>query len=105
MGVKIDFSDVDSFFDKGMNDMQQTERKLAQDAVDYAKQMGTYKDVTGTLRNSNKFEVDESGVTLYNDAQSPQGVNYASFVEAKGYEVLSQAALFLEKNLKEEFER
>ena len=55
MGVKIDFSDVDSFFDKGMNDMQQTERKLAQDAVDYAKQMGTYKDVTGTLRNSNKF--------------------------------------------------
>jgi hypothetical protein len=48
--------------------------------------------------------VDESGVALYNDAQSPEGYNYASNVESKGYEVLSGAALYLEKKLREDFE-
>lgn len=103
MGVKYDFSDVDEFFQKGMREVEQVEEARAQEAVDYAKQIGTYQDRTGTLRNSNKFEVDESGITLYNDAQSPQGHNYASNVESKGYDVLSGAALYLEKKLREDF--
>lgn len=103
MGVKYDFSDVDEFFQKGMREVEQVEKARAQEAVDYAKQIGTYQDRTGTLRNSNKFEVDDSGVTLYNDAQSPQGHNYASNVESKGYDVLSGAALYLEKKLREDF--
>lgn len=103
MGVKYDFSDVDEFFQKGMREVEQVEKARAQEAVDYAKQIGTYQDRTGTLRNSNKFEVDESGITLYNDAQSPQGHNYASNVESKGYNVLSGAALYLEKKLREDF--
>lgn len=103
MGVKYDFSDVDEFFQKGMREVEQVEKARAQEAVDYAKQIGTYQDRTGTLRNSNKFEVDESGITLYNDAQSPQGHNYASNVESKGYDVLSGAALYLEKKLREDF--
>ncbi len=104
MGVEYDFSDVDEFFQKGMREVEQVERRRAQEAVDYAKRTGTYQDKTGTLRNSNKFEVDESGVALYNDAQSPEGYNYASNVESKGYEVLSGAALYLEKKLREDFE-
>lgn len=104
MGVDWNFSDVDEFFERGMREVEQVERKRAQEAVDYAKLTGTYQDKTGTLRDSNKFEVDESGVTLYNDAQSPQGHNYASNVESKGFEVLSGAALYLEKKLKEDFE-
>lgn len=103
MGVKYDFSDVDEFFQKGMREVEQVERTRAQEAVDYARRTGTYQDRTGTLRNSNKFEVDESGVSLYNDAQSPQGYNYASNVESKGFEVLSGAALYLEKKLREDF--
>ena len=38
----------------------------------------------------------EDGLELRNEAE------YASFVESKGYEVLTGAALFAEKRLKEE---
>ena len=37
-------------------------------------------------------------MTLKNEAE------YASFVESKGFDVLSSAALYAEKRLKEEFE-
>ena len=48
--------------------------------------------------------MDKDGLTLYNDAESPKGYNYASNVESKGFDVLSGAALYAEKRLKEEFE-
>jgi hypothetical protein len=51
------------------------------------------------LRTSNDYDVDKDGLTLKNEAE------YASFVESKGYDVLSSAALFAEKRLKEEFEK
>ena len=44
-------------------------------------------------------DVDKDGLTLKNEAE------YASFVESKGYDVLSGAALHAEKRLKEEFEK
>lgn len=77
----------------------------AREAVAYAVEHGNYQDQTGTLRKSNKYKVEDIEVELYNDAESPQGYNYASNVESKGYEVLSSAALQLEKNLKDDFER
>ena len=52
-----------------------------------------------TLRTSNDYDVNKDGLTLKNEAE------YASFVESKGYDVLSSAALFAEKRLKEEFEK
>ena len=54
---------------------------------------------TLTLRTSNDYDVDKDGLTLKNEAE------YASFVESKGYDVLSGAALHAEKRLKEEFEK
>ena len=48
---------------------------------------------------SNDYDVDKDGLTLKNEAE------YASFVESKGYDVLSGAALHAEKRLKEEFEK
>lgn len=49
--------------------------------------------------------MDKDGLTLYNDATAPNGYQYASNVESKGFDVLSGTALLAEKQLKEEFER
>ena len=92
MDVKFDFSDVDSFFDKGYAEVKSVEDKV----VDYAVKNGSYQNRTGTLRKSNKYSVQDDGLELRNEAE------YASFVESKGYEVLTGAALFAEKRLKEE---
>ena len=102
--VDFDFSDVDSFFDKGESEVKEVEEKVGKEAVEYAVQHGSYQDHTGTLRKSNKYLVSDEGLELKNDAASPKGYNYASNVESKGYEVLSGAALFAEKRLREEIE-
>lgn len=102
--VDFDFSDVDDFFEQGENEVKEVEEKVGKDAVEYAVQHGSYQNRTGTLRKSNKYSVSDEGLELKNDAKSPEGYNYASNVESKGYEVLSGAALFAEKRLKEEIE-
>lgn len=96
MDVTYDFSDVEAFLSEGEADMKATLDKVGQEAVDYAKEHGTYQNRTGNLRRSNKYRVDDEGLTVYNDA------DYASNVEQRGYDVLSGAVLYAEKRLKEE---
>ena len=72
---------------------------VGDEAVKYAEEHGDYQDHTLTLRTSNDYDVNKDGLTLKNEAE------YASFVESKGYDVLSSAALYAEKRLKEEFEK
>lgn len=103
-GVDFDFSDVDSFFEQGESEIEEVEKKVGKEAVDYAVQHGSYQNRTGTLRKSNKYTVTDDGLELKNDAKSPEGYSYASNVESKGYEVLSGAALYAERRLKEEIE-
>ncbi|WP_042369777.1 hypothetical protein [Bacteroides neonati] len=98
MGVEFDFSDVDAFFQEGEWEVEKKMIDVGDEAVKYAEEHGNYQDHTLTLRTSNEYDVDETGLTLKNE------VEYASFVEAKGFDVLSSAALFAEKRLKEEFE-
>lgn len=98
MGVEFDFSDVEAFFQQGESEVVAKVSEIGEESIQYAKDNGTYKDRTGTLRQSNDSEADITGLTLTNEAE------YASFVEAKGFEVLSSAALYAEKRLKEEFE-
>lgn len=105
MDVDFDFSDVDSFFEEGEWEVEKKMIDEGDEAVKYAEEHGNYQDHTLTLRTSNKYDVDKDGLTLYNDAASPKGYNYASNVESKGYDVLSGAALYAEKQLKEEFEK
>lgn len=102
VGIDFDFSDVDGFFAQGESEVKEVEEKVGKEAVDYAVQHGSYKNRTGTLRKSNKYSVTGEGLELKNDAASPKGYNYASNVESKGYEVLSGAALYAEKRMKEE---
>ena len=96
MDVKFDLSDVDGFFRQGHSEVKAVEDKVGKEAVDYAIERGSYRNRTGTLRKSNKYSVQDDGLVLRNEAE------YASFVESKGYEVLTGAALYAEKRLKEE---
>lgn len=96
MDVDFDFSDVAKFFNEGKWEVEKTMIDVGDEAAKYAEEHGTYQDHTLTLRTSNKYDVDESGLTLKNNAE------YASFVEAKGFDVLGGAALYAEKRLREE---
>ena len=98
MDIGFDFSDVDDFVRDEKWSVQKVMIDVGEDAVEYAEEHGNYQDHTLTLRTSNSYDVDEDGLTLTNDAE------YASDMESKGYEVLSGAALYAEKKLKEEFE-
>ena len=92
MDVDFDFSDVDDFFDEGEWEVEKKMIDVADEAVKYAEEHGDYQDHTLTLRTSNDYDVDKDGLTLKNEAES------------KGFDVLSSAALYAEKRLKEEFE-
>lgn len=98
VGVDFDFSDVDDFLNKGEWEVEKKMIDVGDEAVKYAEEHGDYKDHTLTLRTSNDYDVDQSGLTLKNEAE------YASFVESKGFDVLSGAALYAERRQKEEFE-
>lgn len=99
MDVDFDFSDVDQFIKDGEWEVQKKMIDIGDEAVKYAEENGNYQDHTLTLRTSNDYDVDESGLTLKNEAE------YASYVESKGFDVASGAALYAEKRLKEEFEK
>ena len=74
---------------------------VGDEAVKYAEsydRLHDYQAHTLTLRTSNDYDVEKDGLTLKNK------VEYASFVESKGFDVLSGAVLYAEKRLKEEFE-
>lgn len=97
MDVESDFSDVEKYFEDGKWEVLKAMIDVGDAAVKDAEENGTFQDHTLNLRTSNEFDVDEDGLTLQNTAE------YASYVEAKGFEVLSGAALRAEKKLKEMF--
>ena len=98
MVIDSDFSDVDQFFKDGELEVEMSMVDVGDAAVKDAKENHTYQNRTGNLEASNKCDVDKDGLTLDNTA------DYASYVEAKGFDVLSGAALRAEKKLKEIFE-
>lgn len=98
MVVESDFSDVDRFFNDGEWEVEKTMIDVGDDSVKDAKANHTYQNRTGNLEASNGYDVDKDGLTLENTT------DYASYVEAKGFDVLSGPALKAEKKLKEIFE-
>lgn len=98
MVIDGDFSDVDKYFEDGEREVEITMAKVGEEAVEDAKVNHTYNNRTGNLEASNESETDKDGLTLKNTA------DYASYVEAKGFDVLSGSALRAEKKLKEVFE-
>lgn len=96
MDLEYKFSDVSAFFEQGEWEIEKKMIDVGADSVEYAKEHGNYRDVTGKLRNSNDYDVDREGLTLMNKCE------YASDVEARGYDVLGSASLYAEKRLKKE---
>jgi len=102
MGVGYDFGDVLPFFDQGFKELDRRVQAVGDEAVEYAKRHGNYRDSVGKpsgykhLRDSSSASVIDHGLALYNDRE------YASCVEARGYEVLTGAALFAHSKLKSE---
>lgn len=68
-------------------------KDLGERGVAYAKEHGSYHDVTGNLRASNRYVATDSSLVLENTAK------YASQVEARGRDVLSGAELFIRSEL------
>lgn len=97
MDVIGEIEGLDALMEELEEEVMEAMNAVGREAVEYAKKHGTYNDVTGNLRRSNKYDVDGSGLTIYNDAP------YAEAVEQRGHDVISGAALFAEKRLKEEF--
>lgn len=95
MDVESDFSDVEKYFEDGKWEVLKAMIDVGDAAVKDAEENGTFQDHTLNLRTSNEFDVNDDGLTLQNTAE------YASYVEAKGFEVLSGAALRAEKKLRE----
>lgn len=93
MVVGSDFSDIDEAFDQFDQEVKELMTEAGKMAVQYAKDNGDYQDRTGMLRKSNEYEVEDDGLVLKNDAE------YASFVEAKGFDVLSGGVLVADKFL------
>lgn len=94
MVVDGDFSDLDDVFDRFDKELRYEMDQAGKLAVAYAKENGSYKDRTGNLRNSNEYHIEKDGLVIENKA------DYASYVEADGYEVLTGAALEAESYLK-----
>lgn len=97
MDIEYDFSDIPSL-EESIWEVEKEMINIGEDAKNFAIEHGTYQNRTGNLRKSNDYDVSEKGLEIKNDAE------YASFVESKGFDVISGAALNAEKTLKEEFE-
>lgn len=101
MVIKIETDDFLAEFDAQEAELR---REIAsqmqsdgQAGVDYAVKHGSYKNRTGKLRKSNTSLVSDNGQTI--DLAMENTAEYASHVEAKGYDVLSGGFLETKKRL------
>lgn len=96
---KCDFGDVRLSLNRFNRQVRKAVEKVGQEAVDYAVENGNYHDVTGETRASNRFSVDgNNNLTIYNEC------DHAAELEANGKDVIGNAALFAEQQLKKVFE-
>lgn len=130
MKVKSDLTGFDSFLDEAEKEINDSMSDIAKKAVIYAKEHGTYQNHTHNLRNAVGAAVVRDGeiVEIYIPSGSghaeakgktenlimkgdkpkdgiilADGMEYASFVESKEFDVLSGAALYAEREAKNKF--
>lgn len=129
MGIKPKFN-IDMMLDAGLKYNKEMLlaglRRVGLQAINKAKQEGSYTDRTGNLRNSVGFLIADEGeivdsmfgndvareyaISILNEFSTSDvilmvfaGMNYASYVQAKGYNVLASAELEAEKAINELF--
>lgn len=126
MSIKVDVSGLNEAFEEWESDIWGTVAESGLDAVKYAKEHGEYKNRTGRLRNAPGYAVVKDGeiikLEVPADGNQPEarketenfllygkrpqngliladGMKYASFVESKGFDVLSGAVLHADSEL------
>lgn len=94
MAVKVELKSILAGFDRAVAEYKADNArlfdKIGVEGVEYAKQNGAYQNRTGRLRAANEHKTsvgDNVQLDLINDTE------YASYVEAKGYDVLTGAFL------------
>ncbi|MDR2765434.1 MAG: hypothetical protein LBB90_10455 [Tannerella sp.] len=96
--------------------------KIGEKFVNHAKNTGTYEDRTSNLRNANSYRIYRDGVMVREFIGRPKtgkifeelksgigieaffgnGMEYASFVEGKGYNVVTAAFMWVESEIKKQ---
>ena len=122
MNVKINIH-VDKIKDKVIEQVTKYLIEVGERCIVEARNNGSYTDQTGNLRNSIGYvvmnrgvEIGKSNITSLNQKTIDQvkakynqdvvlivvaGMNYAAYVEAKNYNVLTSAELLAERLLKQ----
>lgn len=89
--------DLMEYFDNKVTELKkgvaEEFHRVGEEAVNIAKSSTAYHDVTGRLRSSNKYQADENGLKIYNDAP------YASQVEARCGNVIAEAIIYAKNEL------
>ena len=129
MKVDVDFSGFDDFLDEAKDEIRKGMVEVAREGVEYSKGTGNYQNHTHNLRSA-PVVMDGEIVDMYvptepghEDAKSKtenlliygkrpkdgiilaDGMEYASFVESKGYKVISQGALHIENEANKKFNK
>jgi len=91
--ARVDTSAIDKALQDFEDGFKNALHEVGERAVQYAVEHGEYRDVTGRLRRSNKYEVTKKGLRIYNDAP------YAEEVQNRGLDVINGAAMYAESEL------
>ena len=132
MKIDVDLSGLDEFLDEVKDEIKQGMVEVAREGVDYSKATGNYQNHTHNLRSApgaatvldgeivdmyvpsepGHEEAKEKTENLLIYGKRPRngivladGMEYASYVESKGYRVISQGALHIEKKANEKFSK
>ena len=132
MKVDIDLSGLDEFLDEVKDEIKQGMVEVAREGVEYSKATGNYQNHTHNLRSApgaatvldgeivdmyvpsepghEKAKEKTENLLIYgkrpkNGIILADGMEYASYVESKGYRVIYQGALHIEKKANEKFSK
>ena len=114
MKVDANFSGLDEFLAEAEDEIKQGMIEVAHEGVDFAKTHGEYKNHTHNLIPSEsghqKAKEKTENLLLYgkrpkNGIILADGMEYASFVESKGYDVLSGGAIHAEAEAQKKFSK
>ena len=132
MKITSDLSGIDKFVQDVRDELKQKMIDIAHEGVQQAKDKGEYKNHTYNLRSApgaavvldgkiedmyvpaetghNEAKVKTENLLLYgnrpqNGIMLADGMEYASFVESKGFDVISKPAISIKNNAEKEFSK
>lgn len=130
MNVDVDLSGLDEFLDEAKDEIRAGMVEVAHKGVEYAKNTGNYRNRTHNLRSApgaavvmdgeitdiyvpsepghGKAKEKTENLLIYGKRPRDgiilaDGMEYASYVESKGYNVISQGALHIEAEAQKKF--